>query len=61
MRDARPRRRPGVQVLGDLGYMRTVPIERFSRDALLYRIYEGTSETQKLMIARQMLARVETA
>jgi acyl-CoA dehydrogenase len=48
----------GVQVLGGLGYMRTVPIERFYRDARLYRIYEGTSEIQKLIIARQMLARV---
>jgi acyl-CoA dehydrogenase len=48
----------GVQVLGGLGYMRTVPIERFYRDARLYRIYEGTSEIQKLIIARQMLSRV---
>jgi acyl-CoA dehydrogenase len=47
----------GVQVLGGLGYMRSVPIERFYRDARLYRIYEGTSEIQKLIIARQMLAR----
>jgi acyl-CoA dehydrogenase len=51
----------GVQVLGGLGYMRTVPIERFYRDARLYRIYEGTSEIQKLIIARQMLARAKTA
>jgi acyl-CoA dehydrogenase len=51
----------GVQILGGLGYMRTVPIERFYRDARLYRIYEGTSEIQKLIIARQMLARAKTA
>jgi acyl-CoA dehydrogenase len=51
----------GVQVLGGLGYMRTVPIERFYRDARLYRIYEGTSEIQKLIIARQMLARARSA
>jgi acyl-CoA dehydrogenase len=50
----------GVQVLGGMGYMRTVPIERFYRDARLYRIYEGTSEIQKLIIARQMLSRVKT-
>jgi acyl-CoA dehydrogenase len=49
----------GVQVLGGLGYMRTVPIERFYRDARLYRIYEGTSEIQKLIIARQMLSRAK--
>ena len=51
----------GVQVLGGLGYMRTVPIERFYRDARLYRIYEGTSEIQKLIIARQMLSRAKAA
>ena len=46
----------GVQVLGGMGYMRGVPVERFYRDARLYRIYEGTDEIQKLVIARQMLA-----
>ncbi|OZC63600.1 acyl-CoA dehydrogenase [Rhodococcus sp. 15-725-2-2b] len=46
----------GVQVFGGMGYMRSVPVERFYRDARLYRIYEGTSEIQKLVIARQMLA-----
>lgn len=51
----------GVQVLGGMGYMRTVPIERFYRDARLYRIYEGTSEIQKLVIARQMLAQARAA
>jgi acyl-CoA dehydrogenase len=51
----------GVQVLGGLGYMRSVPIERFYRDARLYRIYEGTSEIQKLIIARQMLSRAKAA
>ncbi len=46
----------GVQVLGGMGYMRGVPVERFYRDARLYRIYEGTDEIQKVVIARQMLA-----
>ena len=46
----------GVQVLGGMGYMRGVPVERFYRDARLFRIYEGTDEIQKLVIARQMLA-----
>jgi acyl-CoA dehydrogenase len=46
----------GVQVLGGMGYMRGVAVERFYRDARLYRIYEGTDEIQKLVIARQMLA-----
>jgi acyl-CoA dehydrogenase len=44
-----------VQVHGGMGYMRTVPVERFYRDARLYRIYEGTSEIQKLVIARHLM------
>lgn len=44
-----------VQIHGGLGYMRSVPAERFYRDARLFRIYEGTSEIQKVIIAKQML------
>jgi acyl-CoA dehydrogenase len=44
-----------VQVHGGLGYMREVPVERFYRDARLFRLYEGTSEIQKLIIAKQMV------
>jgi acyl-CoA dehydrogenase len=44
-----------VQVHGGSGYIRGVPVERFYRDARLYRIYEGTSEIQKLIIARHLL------
>ncbi|TKG71442.1 acyl-CoA dehydrogenase family protein [Prauserella endophytica] len=44
-----------VQVHGGLGYMRGVPVERIYRDARLLRIYEGTSEIQKLVIGRQLL------
>lgn len=44
-----------VQVHGGSGYMRGVPVERFFRDARLFRIYEGTSEVQKLIIAKQLL------
>lgn len=51
----------GVQVLGGMGYMRSVPIERFYRDSRLYRIYEGTSEIQKLIIAGQMLSKAKGA
>jgi acyl-CoA dehydrogenase len=49
----------GVQVHGGMGYMASVAVERFYRDARLYRIYEGTSEIQKLVIARQLLAEAD--
>ncbi|WP_433506353.1 acyl-CoA dehydrogenase family protein [Pseudonocardia halophobica] len=48
----------GVHVQGGMGYMRSVPVERSYRDARLFRIYEGTSEIQKLIIARRLLAGV---
>ncbi|MDL4816398.1 acyl-CoA dehydrogenase family protein [Actinomadura opuntiae] len=44
-----------VQVHGGAGYMRSVPVERFYRDARLFRIYEGTSQIQQVIIARQTL------
>ena len=44
-----------VQIHGGMGYMREYPIERFYRDARITRIYEGTSEIQKLVIARDVL------
>jgi acyl-CoA dehydrogenase len=44
-----------VQVHGGAGYMRGVPVEQFYRDARLFRIYEGTSQIQQLVIARQVL------
>jgi acyl-CoA dehydrogenase len=44
-----------VQVFGGMGYMRGVTVERIYRDARLFRIYEGTSEIQKLVIAKQLL------
>ncbi len=44
-----------VQVHGGLGYLRTTPVERFYRDARLYRLYEGTSEVQKVIIGGALL------
>ncbi len=46
-----------VQVYGGAGYMRGVAVERFYRDARLFRIYEGTSQVQQVVIAREALAR----
>lgn len=46
-----------VQIHGGSGYIRGVPVERFYRDARLYRIYEGTSEIQQLVIAKEMRRR----
>lgn len=43
-----------IQVLGGYGYMREYPVERHYRDAKLIEIGEGTSEIQRLVIARQL-------
>ncbi|UMG91290.1 acyl-CoA dehydrogenase [Nocardioides sp. TF02-7] len=44
-----------VQVHGGAGYMRESAVERFYRDARLFRIYEGTSQIQQVIIAREVL------
>jgi len=44
-----------VQIHGGAGYMRGIPVERFYRDARLFRIYEGTSQIQQLLIAAEMV------
>jgi acyl-CoA dehydrogenase len=44
-----------VQIFGGMGYMRGVPVERMYRDARLLRIYEGTSQIQQVIIARELL------
>jgi alkylation response protein AidB-like acyl-CoA dehydrogenase len=44
-----------IQVLGGYGYTKDFPAERFYRDAKITEIYEGTSEIQKLVIARGLL------
>ncbi len=46
-----------VQIHGGYGYIRDYKVERLYRDARITRIYEGTSEIQKLIIARQLLGR----
>jgi acyl-CoA dehydrogenase len=44
-----------VQIHGGAGYMRGVAVERFYRDARLFRIFEGTSQIQQIIIARHVL------
>ena len=44
-----------IQVLGGYGYTREFPVERYYRDAKITEIYEGTSEIQRLVIARSIL------
>ena len=41
-----------IQILGGYGYIREHPVERWYRDAKIYTIFEGTSEIQRLVIAR---------
>lgn len=48
--------RKAIQIHGGYGYMRDLPMERFYRDAKILEIYEGTSEVQKLVIARSLLS-----
>ena len=45
-----------VQVFGGYGYMRDYPVERLFRDAKVTEIYEGTSEVQRIVIARALYA-----
>jgi alkylation response protein AidB-like acyl-CoA dehydrogenase len=44
-----------VQLHGGLGYLTRCPVERYYRDARVFRIYEGTSEIQRLVIAKRLL------
>ena len=47
-----------IQLMGGLGYTREVPLERFARDARVTSIYEGTSEIQRVIIARELLQEI---
>ena len=45
-----------VQIHGGYGYSKSYPVERYSRDARVTRIYEGTSEIQRVVISRSVLS-----
>jgi alkylation response protein AidB-like acyl-CoA dehydrogenase len=49
-----------VQVLGGYGYTREYPVERMMRDAKITQIYEGTNQVQRIVMARQLLAGVQS-
>src|SRR3954451_21382234 len=57
-RVARQRTGEAIQVLGGYGYTKEFPAERYYRDAKVTEIYEGTSEIQRLVIARALLGEV---
>ncbi|HEY8340858.1 MAG TPA: acyl-CoA dehydrogenase family protein, partial [Egibacteraceae bacterium] len=48
-----------VQLLGGYGYTKDYPVERFMRDAKITQIYEGTQQIQRVVIARQLLGRLD--
>ena len=54
---ARRQTAEAIQILGGYGYTKESPAERYYRDAKVTEIYEGTSEIQRLIIARSILGR----
>ena len=50
-----------IQIMGGVGYTKEFPLERYYRDAKVTEIYEGTSEVQRIVIARSILAHAERA
>jgi acyl-CoA dehydrogenase len=50
-----------VQIFGGMGYCRELPIERYYRDARVYRIFDGASEIHRSVIARDLLKGGSTA
>jgi alkylation response protein AidB-like acyl-CoA dehydrogenase len=50
-----------IQIFGGYGYTKEFPVERYYRDAKITEIYEGTSEIQRLVIARSVLGLTERA
>jgi alkylation response protein AidB-like acyl-CoA dehydrogenase len=52
---ARRQTAEAIQIFGGYGYTKEFPVERYYRDAKITEIYEGTSEIQRLVIARSIL------
>jgi butyryl-CoA dehydrogenase len=52
---ARRQTAEAIQILGGYGYTKEFPVERYYRDAKVTEIYEGTSEIQRLVIARELI------
>ena len=44
-----------VQVYGGYGFIKEYPVEKFMRDAKIMQLYEGTSQIQRMVIAREVL------
>ena len=49
-----------VQLLGGYGFTSDYPLERMMRDAKITQIYEGTNQVQRVVIAKQLLAGVQS-
>src|SRR5919199_2425754 len=58
---ARRQTAEAIQILGGYGYTKEFPVERYYRDAKITEIYEGTSEIQRLVIARSILGLAQRA
>ncbi|TML67190.1 MAG: acyl-CoA dehydrogenase [Actinobacteria bacterium] len=56
---ARRQTAEAIQILGGYGYTKEFPVERYFRDAKITEIYEGTSEVQRLVIARSILGHAD--
>jgi alkylation response protein AidB-like acyl-CoA dehydrogenase len=46
-----------IQIFGGYGYVKDYPVERLFRDAKVTQIYEGTSEIQRIVIARELYSK----
>jgi butyryl-CoA dehydrogenase len=46
-----------IQIFGGYGYLKDYPVEKYFRDMRVFSIYDGTSEVQKMLIARELLKR----